>query len=226
MSTSLYEHEEKVMNASLKDSLVLSSPPLDAPIKRRTRAQNLTLTEEERLEEARDTVDDNDIQLTHGMDSECSDKLSPLPVDMPATGIEQTIAPIRRKVGRVGHERTSSLDKMLSSRMTRQMFENKFLAREITVESMCNRQAGLSRLLAQRPSREKLEHNNIIKSGIAPNVTTPTAEQLTITQKRERLSSLIANRPGQLDLTKRNILLPGETMSARSRMMTRVPDAS
>ena len=121
----IYHPEEKCSSPNPKDSFTTSntSAAMKLPLRPRHRPKNSTLDENAALEEARDTVDDSDIQLSHRYirDTEDDDTLSPLGISSPTDR--------RSRIGRVAHERTSSLDLLLSTRMDRNKFENRFLQR-------------------------------------------------------------------------------------------------
>ena len=77
-------------------------------------------------------------------------------------------------------------------------------------ESVLNRGSRLNALLADRPSKEKLEQMNVIKRGSSTAHSNLSAAQTSLSaeQRKNRLAYLLHKRPDSLDLTKRNILLP------------------
>ena len=145
----------------------------------------LSLDEQAILDESRDTVETDSIQLGQRFDES-------------------------RAVGKVDRVRASGLERMLSQRMERDKFESRFLKSEERGESVLNRGSRLNTLLAVRPSKERLEQMNVIKRGSSSAHSNPSAAQTSLSaeQRKNRLAHLLHKRPDSLDLTKRNILLP------------------
>ena len=77
-------------------------------------------------------------------------------------------------------------------------------------ESVLNRGSRLNVLLAERPTKEKLEQMNVIKRGSHTAHSNLSAAQTSLSaeQRKNRLAYLLNKRPDSLDLTKRHILLP------------------
>jgi hypothetical protein len=87
----------------------------------------------------------------------------------------------------------------------------KTLAKEASSESLFNRSAKLGALLANRPSKDRLENLNIIKTSQGSVKSLPTSAfagrqaELEASKKKDKLNALLAARPSFDEVTKRGI---------------------
>lgn len=93
----------------------------------------------------------------------------------------------------------------------------KMVAKEANAESLFNRSAKLGALLANRPTKDRLEAQNIMKapqgpsSGSLKNRAAPTSAfaglqaQLEASKRKDKLNSFLTARPDRGDMIKRGI---------------------
>lgn len=156
-------------------------------------------TAEDILDEARDTIDESMWQPR------------PFKPDKPPQQLNQSTK--------------EGLSALLSVRMSRSTFEARFLQsstpeddkhakqlsvniKEANTESLFNRSTKLNALLAQRPSKEKLQNIGVLKQpqGSSHSNFAHLQSRLESSQKRDKLNSFLQSRPQQEDLEKRRII--------------------